>query len=108
MLYLLAGGSTVSCRYRGHPARSNRVSCKDSGLRFVPFPEMGWQAPQAEVWVSDLANVGFLSLPEREEKIESHAVRSSKTGRWFPEIKNKARGKGAIGRQSPAAQGSTC
>lgn len=49
----------------------------------------------------------FFSLPERGEKIESHAVRSSKRGRWFPEIKNKARGKGAIGRQIPAAHGET-
>lgn len=74
------------------------------------FPELGWQAPQDKVWVSDLANVGFFfSLPEREKKLESHAVRSSKRGIWFPEIKNKTRGKGAIGRQSPAAHGeNTC
>lgn len=84
--------------------------CKDSGLRFMLFPEMGWQAPRDKVWVSDLANVGVFFPPrKRKKKLESHAVRSSKRGIWFPEIKNKARGKGAIGRQSPAAHGeNTC
>lgn len=86
-----------------------RVLCKDNGLRFTPFPEMGQRAPQDKVWVSDEATVGFFPLPEREKKLESHAVRRSKRGIWFPEIKNKARGKGAIGRQSPAVHGeNTC
>lgn len=64
------------------------------------FPEMGWRAPQDKSWVSDLANVGLpppLPPRKREKKLESHAVKSSKRGLWFPEIKNKARGRGAIG-----------
>lgn len=53
----------------------------------------------------------FFFFPSQKEKkkLESHAVRSSKRRTWFPEIKNKARGKGAIGRQIPAVHGeNTC
>lgn len=63
--------------------------------------------PQGRVWVRDLANVfglGFFppSYPLSQKGgvwggVESQAVRSSKNRIWFPEIKNKARGKGTIG-----------
>lgn len=66
----------------------------------------GWH-PQGRVWVRDLANVfglvwvffSPLILPPRkgEGGVESQAARSSKNRIWFPEIKNKVRGKGAIG-----------
>lgn len=55
------------------------VPSKDGGLRFMPFAEMRWRAPEKEVWVSDLANVKFFFsffFPPRKvkkkKKEESH------------------------------------
>lgn len=62
--------------------------------------------PQGRVWVRDLANVFglvwvfFPPYPPSQKGgggVESQAGRSSKNRIWFPEIKNKVRGKGAIG-----------
>lgn len=51
----------------------------------------------------------FSHSQKGKKKKESHSVRSSERGIWFPEIKNKARGKGAIGKQSVAVHGeNTC